>query len=78
MSQQLSRHLYFFVEVAVFLCTALKTLGMRDYGLQAKDDGKRMGEISLTVEGILSSLCNAASGAFREMKLCDKINNHIL
>lgn len=77
MSQQLSRHLYFFVEVAVFLCTALKTLGMRDYGLQAKDDGKRMGEISLTVEGILSSLCSA-SGAFREMKLCDKVNNHIL
>lgn len=36
-----------------------------------------MGEILLIVEGILLSLCNVL-GVFREMKLCDKVNNYIL
>ena len=67
MSQQLSRQLYFVAEKAVSL-GAGQTEGMSYNGLQAKDDGKRVGESWLIVEGILSGLRNA-SGKFRKNEI---------
>jgi len=72
MSQQLSRHLYFLAGVAVFLSTGL-TEGMKFNGLQAKDDGKRVGDSWLTVKGIFQS-SKMPQVRFGKMKLCDKTN----
>lgn len=67
MPQQLYRQLHFLAEVAGFHSTG-QTEEMRYNGLRAKEDGKRVDESRLTVEGILSGLHNA-TGTFRENEI---------